>query len=287
MSIPRRTRCCVKLIGHALMLSVLSLVITTSGSAQSSDPVTHNRTDSRALPPLPATSSVVPRADAGDDQIGVVGSRITLNGGRSGPRGRIGFRWLQVEGPPVSESSDDRYIHEFVPTVPGLYRFALLVAADQYISPPDLVTIAVVSRPPTMAVMASEISAKPQVCTLAAQTLASVEGGAAAGNSLAETFESVAARIDLYRSYRDLFGELSRRLESSLPTDPGRRSAWIDRMLTPLSQSMVEALKLEGLDLTRIDHQSATMTPAQRVRLAEHFRAISQGFRTMPPLVVR
>ena len=283
MSIRRLTRRCVKIVGQALLLGATSLHSPTSGQAQWVDS-SNLRTGPRALPPLPAEFSVVPRADAGDDQIGVVGSRMTLNGGRSGPRGRIGFRWMQVEGPRVSDSSDDGYLHEFVPSVPGLYSFALVVAADKYISQPDMVRVVVLAtHPAPLSTGGSSMLMAPSVETLATLALASVEGGSGVGPSMAEAFESVAARVELYHSYNDLFLELSRRLESIMPTDPGRRSLWIQRVFIPLSLSMVEALKVEGLDLTRADHQAMSLTPAQRARLAEHFRAIGRGARATPP----
>ncbi len=277
------TRCCVTSSGRALLSGALFVTMASLGYGQSIAS-SNNRTSPRALPPLPAESSVVPRADAGDDQYGIVGSRMTLNGNRSGPQGRIGFRWLQVEGPPVSDSSVDGYLHEFVPVVPGKYRFALVVAADKYISPPDIISIVVVASPPSSLSAPPSTLMAPSVEALATQVLASVEGGSVLGNSLAETFESVAGRLDLYRSYQDLFVELSRRLESILPTDPSRRSAWIERVMTPLSRSMVETLRLENLDLARPDHQTATLTLGQRIRLAQQFRAIGRGFRAMPPV---
>ena len=41
------------------------------------------------------------KADAGDDQIGLIGRRVTLNGSRSSPADGKNGRWLQVEGPPI------------------------------------------------------------------------------------------------------------------------------------------------------------------------------------------
>src|SRR5262245_2278704 len=87
-----------------------------------------------------ATSAADPaasvRADAGDDQVGLVGHLITLNGLRSEPRGRLAYRWIQVGGPAVRARVQDAYICSFIPPAPGLYRFALVVAADGRISEP-------------------------------------------------------------------------------------------------------------------------------------------------------
>jgi len=77
--------------------------------------------------PTPAPAPVL-RADAGDDQIGLVGRQITLNGGRSGPRGAIGYRWIQLSGPEPTARGQDGYIFTFTPRAAGIYRFALLVA---------------------------------------------------------------------------------------------------------------------------------------------------------------
>src|SRR4051812_27750205 len=65
------------------------------------------------------------RADAGDDQIGLVGRQITLNASRSEPRGEVGFRWVQVGGPTVPTPTEDGYILAFTPRVAGVYRFAV------------------------------------------------------------------------------------------------------------------------------------------------------------------
>lgn len=279
----RKTRRCVQIVYRSLLVSALGFVGPATAHSQTSKSNT-DRSDPRELPPLPATTSVVPRADAGDDQLGLVGARVTLNGGRSGPRGRIGFRWMQVEGPRVTDQSDDGYIHEFVPSAPGVYRFALVVAADKHISHPDHVTVVVpATHPVPSSTAGSSTWMTPNVETLTTQALASVEGGNEVGGSMAEAFESVAARMELYRSYHDLYAELSRRLESSLPTVPARRQVWIDRVFAPLTQSMVNALRMEDLDLTRPDQQAASLTPGQKSRLAEHFRAIARGARATKP----
>ena len=47
----------------------------------------------RAAPADPSA----PRADAGDDQVGLVGSRITLNGALSRPRGEAAFRHQSLQ----------------------------------------------------------------------------------------------------------------------------------------------------------------------------------------------
>ena len=82
-------------------------------------------------------------ADAGDNQIGVVGRQITLNGLRSEPRGQIGYRWIQLGGPRVVAKLEDGFIYSFVPTEPGVYRFALVVARGSEISEPAEVTVTV------------------------------------------------------------------------------------------------------------------------------------------------
>ena len=84
-----------------------------------------------------------PRADAGDDQVGLIGREITLNGMRSEPRGQLAYRWIQTGGPTVRLKIEDSYVYSFVPTVPGHYRFALVVAANGEISEPDEVSVTV------------------------------------------------------------------------------------------------------------------------------------------------
>ena len=94
-------------------------------------------------PPVKSLAQVSPVADAGDDQLAMVGRQVTLYGGRSEPQGRIGYRWIQVAGPKIRLKLENGPFFSFVPTAPGVYRFALLVAAGSQVSEPDEVTLTV------------------------------------------------------------------------------------------------------------------------------------------------
>jgi hypothetical protein len=219
------------------------------------------------------------RADAGDDQIGQVGRQVTLNGLRSAPRGRLGYRWMQVAGPKVVLRIEDGHVFTFVPPASGLYQFALVVASGSEISEPDLVNVAVgVPLPPP-----DEPAAAPAPVSLrdlARAVLANVEGGRSAGSDLAEAFEEIASRMDLYQSYSELMLELTRRLEEIVPADPLRRSAWLERVFAPLTVHLIDRMRSEGLDLSRPDGQAAEMTRPQRKVLAQQFRIIAEGFQS-------
>ena len=86
-------------------------------------------------------------SDAGDDQIGLVGRRITLNGSRSRPQNRVEFRWMHLSGPAIAENRQEGPYFSFVPTSPGVYRFALLVAFESKVSMPSVVSVEVGQRP--------------------------------------------------------------------------------------------------------------------------------------------
>jgi hypothetical protein len=222
------------------------------------------------------------RADAGDDQIGQVGRQITLNGLRSIPRGRLGYRWIQMSGPTVSLKIEDGHVFTFVPPANGLYQFGLVVAAGSEISEPDLVNVAVgVALPPPMAEPIAAVAAAPvSLKDLARAALAQVEGGRSAGEDLGVAFEEVAARMDLYSSYAELMVELTRRLEEIVPAEAQRRSAWLGSVFAPLTARVIDQMRSEGLDLSRPEGQAAEMTKPQRKVLAQQFKLISAGFRS-------
>lgn len=228
------------------------------------------------LPRAPANSLL--HADAGDDQLGLIGRQVNLNAVRSGPRGQIGYRWVQTGGPAVRFKLEDGYIYSFVPTAPGVYRFAVVVAAGSEISAPDEVTVTVGQAAGSSAGPADERAVPMQ--EVARAGLASLSGGADAALPMAQVFDDAAARMDLYRSYGDAFSEISRRLEEMLPAEPARRAFWVERLFNPLSQRTLEVMRAEGLDLRQPGDQSAALTAAQRAALAEQFRLISEGLRS-------
>jgi hypothetical protein len=234
----------------------------------------------------PDGSADPPVADAGDDQVGLIGHLITLNGIRSEPRPRIAYRWMHLSGPPIDTWRQDGYTFSFIPETPGHYRFGLVVATAGSISEPDVVDVFVGTSAPSAAAMTTAPNplAAPSPPglgddMLARQALLSIEGGPALAGSLATAFEELAQRMDLYTSYVELFSEMSRRLDLIVPADPSRRSAWIERLFTPLTARLVERMRAEGLDLVRQGGQASPMTAAQKKRLAELFNSIAQGFR--------
>jgi hypothetical protein len=224
------------------------------------------------------------RADAGDDQIALVGRQVTLNGGRSEPRGLIGFRWVQVGGPKVRMKIEEGPIFTFIPTVPGVYRFALLVASGRAISAPDTVAVSASAATAASAAIEPRFEGPESAQDLARRVLASVKGGVESADVLAGTFEAIADRVDLYQSYAELFSEMSRRLETIVPAEPAWRSLWMDKVFAPLTARLIERMLAEGLDLRRPEGQAAELSPSQRAQIAEQFREIAEGFRaTRPP----
>jgi hypothetical protein len=204
---------------------------------------------------------------------------MTLNGSRSEPKGRVGYRWFQLTGPQAVCLSQDRYIATFTPPAAGAYRFGLVVAAGSEISELDTVEVLVGTLPPGSPTLAP---AQP-LDELARTALVGLEGGAEAAESLASSFETLAKRLDLYHTYADLFSEMSRLLDSSVPQEPAQRAVWIQKLFLPLTARLVEQLRAEGLDLTRPEGPGATMTAAQKSKLADIFFAISKGFRAALP----
>ncbi len=164
------------------------------------------------------------RADAGDDRLGLVGREITLNGMRSEPRGHLAYRWVQTGGPIVRLKIEEGYVYSFVPTVPGSYRFALVVAASGEISEPDEVSVTVGTGARGGAVRGDAAAADPlPTQELARAGLKGLKLGADVAEPLARVFEDTADRMDLYENYADAFAEMSRRLEPILPEDPSQR----------------------------------------------------------------
>jgi hypothetical protein len=234
----------------------------------------------RAMQPAPA----LPSADAGDDLIGLVGRRVTLNGRFSLPAGRIGFRWIQVAGPPIRTRVEERDLLTFVPESPGVYRFALVVAEGGVISEPDFTTVLVVAEVPEIA-RAAVAASPPATAQEAARTaLASLPDGSGAAKALAEALEAIAGRLDLYGTYADVLQGMSSRLEPILPTDSARRAAWNERLFQPLTKRLIDDLLPAGLDLSRPEGLAVPLSAGHRTRLAEQFRAMARGFRSLAPL---
>jgi hypothetical protein len=226
-------------------------------------------------------------ADAGDDQVAVVGRQVTLNGVRSEPRDRIGFRWIQIAGPRVELKLEQGTILTFVPPAPGAYRFALVVAAGGEISQPDEVEViaAMLGASPEGAAPppAPAAPAAPTLGQFARQALVAIPGGRPAARELAGCFEEVAGRVGLYETYDELYSELARRLEGVVPAEPGRRQPWLDRLFGPLTTHLVATMRPLGLELATPEGRAAPLTDDQRDRLAGQFRELAAGFRSLTP----
>lgn len=223
-----------------------------------------------------------PHADAGDDQIGIVGRQITLNGSRSEPRNEIGYRWIQIGGPRVRLEMAEGYTYSFVPQAPGIYEFALVVAKGSEISPADPITVSI-GNPASPFGIDPPRDTPEALQDVARSAISQVPGGLESGASLAAAFEDVADRMDLYRCYAEVYGELSRRLDAILPGDAVRRGIWDERLFIPLTARIIDGVRRDGLDLRRAETHAEALTTAQRARLAELFRTISRGFRATRP----
>ena len=220
-------------------------------------------------------------ADAGDDQLGLVGRQVNLSGYKSEPRGQIGYRWVQTGGPTVRLKIEDGYFYSFVPTVPGLYRFALVVAAGGRISLPDEVTVTVGSGT-RGGIAGGEAATAESLPTqeIARGAILALRIGAAPAESLARTFDDTADRMDLYQTYNEAFTEMSRRLETVIPSEAAHRARWVERLFQPLTARVIEVMRSEGLDLRSSEGPSVPLNAAQRASLSDQFRLMAEGVRS-------
>lgn len=234
------------------------------------------------------------KADAGDDQVGLAGRRVTLNSSRSKPADGKGARWIQAAGDPVLDPKQDGAYFSFVPPRPGTYRFLLMVAAEGEVSEPDEVTVEVGTPPtPPAAQIPAPAPAPPQPAAFAPTTpptpaqvvsaaLPRLADGARVGSSVADVMEAVAQRASLYESFAALQGELLRRLEVVVPADPAVRSAWNELVFAPLTAMTSQKLLAAGLDVGRPGAVDQPLTPSQQSLVREHFRELARAFRVIP-----
>ncbi len=93
-----------------------------------------------------------PIAHAGDDQIVVAGTLVTLDGSGSydeDPTQTITHAWTQTAGPAVTLSNASAVSPSFTPTIAGVYTFSLEVTDHLgAVSAADTVTITVTNDPP-------------------------------------------------------------------------------------------------------------------------------------------
>lgn len=231
-------------------------------------------------------------ADAGDDQVAVVGHRVTLNGIRSQPRSRLAYRWIQIEGRGVSDRTEEGCFYSFVPAEPGLHRFLLVVSSDGFISQPDEVRVSVLPQgeaPPGLRSASrergvhqkgdpDEAAAEPAL-RQARQLLSTMAGGARTGRELAVAFEGIAGRISVYTTYGEVLSEISRRIDAVLPHGSVERAEWDRVVFEPLSQRIIRSLRPVGLDLSMDQSEDKSLTDEQKDTLAVLFRGIARGFR--------
>jgi hypothetical protein len=215
-------------------------------------------------------------ADAGDDQIAIVGHQVTLNGIRSTPRENAAYRWIQIDGPKIRARVEEAWICTFVPEEPGVYKFLLVVGTGGAISEPSVVRVLVGGSLP--AELVPESSRPDPIEGLAREGLAAVGGNPQLGVRLGGAFDSVAQRMALYTSYNDVFSEISRRLEVLIPTDPDECVRWDKHMIDPLADRIVRVMQSEGLNLHRSEAESRPLTENQKNRLSALFRSAARGF---------
>ena len=215
------------------------------------------------------------RADAGDEQVTRVGKKVVLNGIRSEPRGKIHFRWIQTSGPKVQLKGAETSSPQFVPGVAGIYQFVLVVSgADGELAEPSPVTVNVNT--------ASGASVEtPGIATdeLARVSIASIEGGSKYAEDISKAFDSIADRIDSFKTFSDAISEMTKRLDAIVPRDKERRATWIDRFFSPIMAQLLAGLKTEGLDLNKADSRTQPMSRNQKAKLAEELRYTAAGLR--------
>ena len=222
--------------------------------------------------------AAAPMADAGDDLLGLVGHRLTLNGSASRPRAGLAYRWLQVGGPEIRSPVESGSFFSFIPGAPGVYRFALVVARQDRISPPDYVNVTVGSPPGPSSATAP---AGDEVDAIVGPALAVLEDASALAGPLAEAFDAASFRMDLYQSYAEIYLELSRRLDAIMPQDAARRARWSTAVFEPLTRILIVRMLPTGLDLRSPAGQSAPLTLVQKRELKSQFERAARLLRSV------
>ena len=216
------------------------------------------------------------QADPGGDQLGLVGQRITLNGIESTPVGKVGFRWIQVDGPRVQKPIQDRGYYSFIPPSAGVYRFQLLVAEQSQISEPAEVKVVVglppLSRPESTGAQAGSRTALDRLSVLALSTLDHNLLG-----RVSQSLDEIADRSSLYTTFGDAGTEMMRRFDAIVPADPGTRQVWTQVLFQPLSQLLTMEMLNTGLDLRTPGAANQTLSTAQRDQLQRSFRAYAEA----------
>ena len=227
--------------------------------------------------PAAATSPV---ADAGDEQIGLVGRRITLSGARSRPQNKVGFRWMHLSGPAIAEPRQEGPYFTFVPTAPGVYRFALLVGFESKVSMPSVVSVEVGQRPNAVSAAAGPGDATSYMTRWARAAIAPIPGGEETASQVGDVFEAIAGRAGLYTSFSQLQSELTRRLDVVVPMEPLARNQWSAQVFVPLSQMTSAELMAAGIDLRVPSASDRPLEGPQKERIGAFYRSLAVAFRS-------
>jgi hypothetical protein len=226
------------------------------------------------------------KADAGDDQIGLVGRRITVNGSGSLPLVGLSYRWLQISGPEVNAPVEAASYYSFVPSAPGVYRFALVVAHESQISAPDYVNVTIGLPPGTPGLPGRTAPNSPAGALDPSFSTAfqALDDAPVLAAPLASVFETSSSRMDLYQTYGEIYSELSRRLDGIIPQDPNRRARWNATLFEPLTQQLVARMFILGLDLRSPAGQSAQLSEPQKQELKGQFDRLAKQLRAVPAM---
>lgn len=241
--------------------------------------------------PSLAGSSVL-RADAGDDQVGLVGHRVTLNGSRSSAAEKLVHRWIQLSGPQIVAPQQDRAFYSFIPSAPGVYRLALVVANSASISEPDEVTVLVGVGPqgtagalgslaPTQGAVANPAASVATPDQILRTAVPNLPNGRVLAGQIAGEFKFLAGRASLYSSFADLQHDLGRRLDAVIPPDAAQRQAWAYVVFQPLTQYTTSQMLGLGLDIRQPSGMNGKLSDTQKDRIQEHLKALSEAFRAV------
>ena len=99
---------------------------------------------------------------------------------------------------------------------------------------------------------------------------------------VADVFESVAGRVDLYTSFAELQDEVRRRLDVVIPAESLQRQAWVQTVFQPLTLTTTSQLAASGLDLQSPASLGLPLTPEQRQGVRSHFVMLARVFRALP-----
>jgi hypothetical protein len=228
-----------------------------------------------------------PMAEAGDDQVGLVGHRVTLRGECLTLADKVAYRWVQVSGPKMEKPSQDRSYFSFTPAAAGVYKFGLTVAtvvngSTPAISEMDEVQVTVGEPPTSPGWGPSGVFSAAYPSPALDQALRAASGLATrpAMEQMAATFEAIAERSSLYSTFADLSAEMMRRLDAIAPADPAGRQLWSQAIFGPLSQHTAAELRAVGVELGHPQGLYQELNPAQKDKLRVLYGLYAREFRS-------